>query len=129
MNDIQFHPDWEIPAGDSPVVLRVVRRECEDIPVVVAEDDPISRSLVTALLEKNGFSTIVTEDGNQAMTAFRARENPCVAVVDWMMPGMDGIEVCQRLRESGEDVYIIMLTARGQRDGVLEASRRARMVT
>lgn len=73
-----------------------------------------------AMLAKDGFPTIVTDDGNEAMTAVQAWEKPCVAVVDWMMPGMDGPEVCRRLRESGKDVYIIMLTARGQRDDVLQ---------
>jgi DNA-binding response OmpR family regulator len=120
MNDIRFKPDWDIPAAiTSRAALRVFQPSDARIPVVIAEDDPISRSLVTAALNKGGFPTIVTNDGNEAMTAFRAREKACVAVVDWMMPGIDGPEVCRRLRESGKDVYIIMLTTRGGRDDAL----------
>lgn len=89
------------------------------MPVVIAEDDPISRTLVTAVIKKAGFPTIVTNDGNEAMTALRAQGEPCVAVVDWMMPGMDGPEVCRRVRESGKNVYLIMLTTRGTRDDAL----------
>lgn len=121
MNEIRFKPDWDVPAA-SPArpVLRVFDPSDANVPVVIAEDDPVSRSVVTAMIEKAGFPIIVTKDGNEAMTAFEGREKPCVAVVDWMMPGLDGPEVCRRLRESGKDVYIIMLTARGGRDDALQ---------
>jgi len=86
------------------------------IPVVIAEDDPISRALVTNIVELGGYRTIVTEDGDEAMDALRGLETPCVAVLDWMMPGMDGAEVCRRTRESRKNVYIIMLTARASKE-------------
>lgn len=48
------------------------------------------------------------------------RPRPALAVIDWMMPGMDGIEVCRRVREANSVVYIILLTARGGTDRVVE---------
>lgn len=122
MNDIQFSPDWE-PASLPPVpTLRVLPSpaEGESVPIIIAEDDPVSRRLVTAVIEQGGFRTIVTKDGNEAMTALRAQDKPCVAVVDWMMPGMDGAEICRRMRESQRNVYIIMVTARGSKEETVE---------
>jgi DNA-binding response OmpR family regulator len=75
---------------------------------------------VTAVIEAGGFHTIVTKDGNEAMTALRAQEGACVAVIDWMMPGIDGAEICRRMRESGRRVYIIMVSARGTKADTIE---------
>jgi DNA-binding response OmpR family regulator len=112
MDDIQFHPDWESMAACSPS-LRVPAPREDSIPVVIAEDDPVSRRLVATIIEMGGHRTIVTNDGDEAMSALRAQKKPCIAVVDWMMPGTDGAEICRRIRESDRSVYIIMLTARG----------------
>jgi DNA-binding response OmpR family regulator len=122
MNDIQFHPDWEpILAGLPPAFVIPPPLEDERIPVVIAEDDPVSRKLVTTVIELGGFRTIVTNDGDEAMSVLRTQKKPCIAVVDWMMPGMDGAEICRRMRESGRSVYIIMLTARGTKKDTVEA--------
>jgi DNA-binding response OmpR family regulator len=122
MTDIHFEPNWEpVPAPTAPVSLQIVRPlEEETIPIVIAEDDPVSRRLVTAVIEAGGFHTIVTNDGNEAMTALRAQEGACIAVIDWMMPGIDGAEICRRIRESGRHVYIIMVSARGTKTDTIE---------
>jgi DNA-binding response OmpR family regulator len=118
--DIEFHPDWALspafsfPAQSGPAV------QDESIPVVIAEDDPVSRKLVTTVIEMGGFRTIVAHDGDEAMLILRAQKKPCIAVVDWMMPGMDGAEICRRMRESGRSVYIIMLTARGTKKDAVD---------
>ena len=112
--DIEFHPNWKLsPAFSLPA-------QDESIPVVIAEDDPVSRKLVTTVVEVGGFRTIVANDGDEAMLILRAQKKPCIAVVDWMMPGMDGAEICRRMRESGRSVYIIMLTARGTKKDAVE---------
>lgn len=90
------------------------------LPVIVAEDDPVSRELVRTLLEKWGYRVIVTHDGNEAMEAIRAQTTPALAVIDWMMPGMDGLEICRRVRESNAVLYIILLTARGGKERLIE---------
>jgi DNA-binding response OmpR family regulator len=122
MNDIHFEPNWApAPAPTSPVSFQIVRPlEDESIPIIIAEDDPVSRRLVTAVIEAGGFRTIVTNDGNEAMTALRAQDNACIAVIDWMMPGIDGAEICRRMRESGRRVYIILVSARGAKSDTIE---------
>jgi DNA-binding response OmpR family regulator len=122
MIDIHFEPDWApLPVPTPPVSLQIVRPlDDEGIPIIIAEDDPVSRRLVTAVIEAGGFRTIVTNDGNEAMTALRAQENACIAVIDWMMPGIDGAEICRRMRESGRRVYIIMVSARGTKTDTIE---------
>lgn len=105
----------------SPVSLQIVRSmDDESVPIVIAEDDPVSRRLVTAAIEAGGFNTIVTNDGDEAMTALRAQKNACIAVIDWMMPGIDGVEICRRMRESGRRIYIIMVSARGTKTDEIE---------
>lgn len=120
-DDIQFTPAWELPTASSAQALQVLPPlEDGNIPIVIAEDDPVSRKLVTTVIEMGGFRTIVTKDGDEAMLALRAQKRPCLAVVDWMMPGMDGGEICRRIRASERSVYIIMLTARGTRKDAVQ---------
>ena len=121
MNDIEFHPNWEPLSPCSPSVLYIPPSlEEQSIPVIIAEDDPVSRKLVTTIIEMGGFRTIVTNDGDEAMSALRAQKKPCIAVVDWMMPGTDGAEICRRMREGGRSVYIIMLTSRDTKKDTVE---------
>jgi DNA-binding response OmpR family regulator len=120
MNDIQFQPDWEPLAACLPSLLVPAPLADDSIPVVIAEDDPVSRRLITTIIEMGGHRTIVTNDGDEAMSALRAQKKPCIAVVDWMMPGVDGAEICRRIRESDRSVYIIMVTARGTKKDTVE---------
>jgi DNA-binding response OmpR family regulator len=120
-DDIQFKPTWELPSPFStPALPLLPPLEEGRIPIVIAEDDPVSRKLVTTVIEMGGSRTIVTKDGDEAMLALRAQKRPCLAVVDWMMPGMDGGEICRRMRASERSVYIIMLTARGTKKDAVE---------
>jgi DNA-binding response OmpR family regulator len=127
MDDIQFHPNWEpLPARSPSAPGNGPQLEDERVPVIIAEDDPVSRKLVTTVIELGGFRTIVTKDGDEAMWALRAQTKPCIAVIDWMMPGMDGAEICRRMRESNRSVYIIMVTSRdSKKDTVLGISQGA----
>ncbi|MDQ6809503.1 MAG: response regulator [Verrucomicrobiota bacterium] len=72
--------------------------------MIVADDDPISREIVSTLIKAWGYQTLITQDGREAMEALRAQTSPAVALLDWMMPGMDGIEVCRCVLESGKPV-------------------------
>ena len=121
VSDIPFRPDWDVTSTFAVPTFPVMPPPDERIPVIIAEDDPVSRKLVAATIEKGGFHTIVTNDGNEAMTVLRARTRPSVAVLDWMMPGMDGREMCRRIREVGRNVHIIMLTARGTTEDIVGA--------
>jgi DNA-binding response OmpR family regulator len=119
MNNKQFQPDSDRSPVQSLPPSQVVQTPEGTVVVVIAEDDPVSRKLVTAVVENGGFRTIVASNGEEAMTALREWDRPCVAVIDWTMPGMDGAEVCRLARESGKSVYIIMLTARDSKEDIV----------
>jgi len=89
--------------------------------VLIAEDDPVSRRVLEATLTKWGYEVVVTADGTEAWDVLRGETAPSLAVLDWMMPGMDGVEVCRRVREraSANPPYLILLTAKGQREDVI----------
>jgi DNA-binding response OmpR family regulator len=83
------------------------------VHVVVIEDQPRMLELVTAYLEENGLSTTGCVDGDAGLTAI-IESNPDVVVLDVMLPGLSGTAICRTLRAAGNDVPIIMLTARGE---------------
>jgi DNA-binding response OmpR family regulator len=83
--------------------------------ILIADDEEDVRELVGMNLRRAGFETVEAADGLQALTATRAR-HPDAIVLDVMMPGRDGLQVCQELREDEGTlrIPIIMLTAKGQ---------------
>ena len=90
--------------------------------ILIAEDDPISREALKANLEIWGHEVVVCEDGIEAREVLRRPDPPPLAILDWMMPGMDGIDVCKYVREHEEirQIYIMILTARGRREDLIE---------
>jgi sigma-B regulation protein RsbU (phosphoserine phosphatase) len=82
--------------------------------ILIAEDDLVSRRLLEATLTRWGYETVVACDGPQAWQLLRQPEAPRLAILDWMMPGLDGVEVCRRVRGLSEEppTYLILLTAR-----------------
>jgi DNA-binding response OmpR family regulator len=92
--------------------------------ILIAEDDAVSRRLVEVLLRGWGHEVISVEDGQAAWQALEVLEKencPAVAILDWMMPKMDGIEVCRKVRDShrSSPVHIILLTARGSKEDII----------
>jgi DNA-binding response OmpR family regulator len=81
-------------------------------PILIAEDDKKTASLVALYLEREGFKTIVAYDGRQALELAR-RHNPSLVILDLMLPLLDGWEVCRELRRSS-DVPILILSARDE---------------
>jgi len=83
--------------------------------VLVAEDEPVSRRRLERALISFGYDVVVTKDGQEAWQALQEQALP-LAVLDWMMPGMDGIEICRKVRETAEirATYIILLTVKGE---------------
>jgi DNA-binding response OmpR family regulator len=81
--------------------------------VLVAEDDPTSRLAITALLTGWGYEVTSVGDGAAAWQVLRQEDAPPLAVLDWLMPGMDGLEVCRHVRGSApaRPTYVILLTA------------------
>lgn len=90
---------------------------------MIAEDDPVCFELLSTHLIKWGYEVVAASDGPEAMTILRANDAPSVAILDWMMSGFDGFEVCRRVRETKKMVYIILLTARGGKDNLIAGLR------
>ena len=82
------------------------------IRILVVDDEPPIRSLLRGYLETEGFDVLESGDGHSAVAAVRERQ-PDVIVLDVMLPGLDGIEVCRQIR-AFSDAYVLMLTARGE---------------
>ena len=89
--------------------------------ILIAEDDFTSRSILAMILEKHGYGVAAAADGAEAWAAMQGADAPKLAILDWMMPEMDGIEVCRRIRtlETDQPAYIIMLTAKGEKDDIV----------
>jgi sigma-B regulation protein RsbU (phosphoserine phosphatase) len=89
--------------------------------ILIAEDDPVSRRVLETTLVKWGHEVIVTCEGVEAWEALRQEDAPRLAILDWMMPGMDGTEVCRRVRgiNTPTPAYIILLTAKGGKEDVV----------
>jgi two-component system cell cycle response regulator len=89
------------------------------VKILIAEDDPVSRRLLEAKLTRWGYEVIVTRDGNEAWQALQAVDAPRLAVLDWMMPGMDGADLCREIRKGLKEPYtyiILLTTLRGEED-------------
>jgi two-component system cell cycle response regulator len=89
--------------------------------VLVAEDDLTSRLVLQKTMAKWGYEVSSVCDGNAAWEALQKPDAPALLVLDWEMPGMDGIDVCRKVRaaESGHPRYIILLTARSDTENLV----------
>jgi two-component system, OmpR family, response regulator MprA len=81
------------------------------VRILVVDDDPGVRDSLRRSLAFNGYEVDLAEDGQRALTAI-ALHRPDAVILDVMMPGLDGLETCRRLRAAGEDLPVLMLTAR-----------------
>jgi DNA-binding response OmpR family regulator len=89
--------------------------------ILIAEDDLVSRKMLEATLVRWGYEVVVTSDGAEALKSLKEPDAPKVAILDWMMPGLDGVDVCRQLRAaSGADpAYVILLTAKGNKTDIV----------
>ena len=92
------------------------------IKVLIADDDPISRRLLEVSLSREGYPVSVAANGAEALRLLEQQDGPRLAVVDWMMPEVDGVDVCRIIRKSAREayVYIILLTARGHQAEIIQ---------
>ena len=88
--------------------------------ILVAEDHQVSRHLLERNLQNWGFEVVTAQDGKAAAEILEGPDSPSLAVLDWMMPRMDGLEVCKRVRQNrtGPYIYLLMLTAKSQKDEI-----------
>lgn len=94
--------------------------------VLIADDSIVSRHLLDATLRKWGYEVVVANDGMEAWNALKQEDAPRIAILDWVMPGLTGPEVCKRLREHSKEVtnsgytYLLLLSSKSQREDLIE---------
>lgn len=93
--------------------------------ILIAEDDKISFFMLESLLEKWGYTVIAVRDGNEALELLNGDDPPLLAILDWMLPGVSGPEICASLRKEREGngkpyQYIIILTVKEEKEYVVE---------
>jgi len=93
--------------------------------ILIADDSLVSRHLLEATLRKWNYEVTVACDGNEAWNILRGPDPPRLAILDWVMPGMSGPEVCKRVREHAKNgelnyTYMVLLTSKSQREDLIE---------
>ena len=90
--------------------------------VLVADDDSVNRRIIQTFLEKWDYEVVVAQDGTEAWSLLQQEDAPRMAILDWMMPGMDGVQICREVRRLPEQryTYLILLTAKFQKQDILE---------
>lgn len=104
-------------------ILSAVSGQTQRWRILIADDDPVSRRMLQAALMKWGHDPIVAADGAAALKLLVGDDRPRMAILDWMMPGLQGIEVCRELRTrvNLDYIYVILLTGRDRTDDIIEA--------
>ena len=129
----------EVPTDSTPSLEELARRVKNEEPrkpprvtrpepgrmglsILAVDDDPVSLRLLTHHLTRDGHTVTTAKDGRQAL-ALALQYHPQMVVTDWMMPEMDGTELCKALRSSSENsaTYILLVTGREDEDRVIEA--------
>ena len=92
--------------------------------ILIADDSIVSRHLLDATLRRWGYEVVVACDGNEAWQILQSENAPKIAILDWMMPGLTGPEVCRRVRATAKDkdiyTYILLLSSKSQREDLIE---------
>ena len=84
--------------------------------VLIADDDEITRIMLRTLLTEQGYDVVVASDGAEAYELLRRPDAPSIAILDWMMPEIDGIELCRRIRASATGIYTYVIIHSSQRE-------------
>lgn len=99
-----------------------VRQGVEDsYPILIVEDNPVSRKLLEKTLKKGGYEVMSASTGEEALKKLKKKFFPII-ITDWIMPGMDGVELCRRIRTMDLPgyVFIILLTAKDTKEDIIE---------
>jgi PleD family two-component response regulator len=90
-------------------------------PILIAEDDRMFRVLLQSWLEGRGYGVTIAENGEQAWELLQSESAPKLVILDWMMPGMTGPEICRKLRAqtSQQYRYVLLLTARSDKQDLV----------
>ncbi|MBV9771993.1 MAG: diguanylate cyclase [Bryobacterales bacterium] len=97
-------------------------RSQNPVKILIADDSIVSRRLLEATLRKWGYEVMVACDGAEAMKLLERPDAPGLIILDWMMPGVTGLEVCRRIRQRDSEpyTYILLLTSKSQKEDLIE---------
>jgi two-component system cell cycle response regulator len=95
------------------------------VKILVADDDPVSRRLAEKMLKNFGYEVIAVANGREAVRKLSVTGGPRLALIDWMMPELDGLGVCREVRNKQDQsyVYILLLTSKQSSEDVVEGLR------
>ena len=93
--------------------------------ILIADDDPHTRSLLESMLIRWGYDVVVTENGKEALEILQWDDPPPLAILDRMMPGIDGVTLCRKVRENpgARPNYLILLTGMSDQRDIVEGLR------
>ncbi|HEX3746116.1 MAG TPA: diguanylate cyclase [Bryobacteraceae bacterium] len=111
-----------LPDLQLAIAAERIRDAEHPMKVLAAEDNPVFQTLLSNMLTKWGYHAVIARDGNEAWEALQQPDGPQLAILDWMMPGLNGVDICRGLRASGREpyVYILLLTARANAQDLVE---------
>ena len=91
--------------------------------ILIADDDLLIRRILEKILGKSGHEVVAAASGSEAWQILSGQDPPALAILDWMMPQMTGVEVCRKVRAAGGSAptYLVVLTSRGQTDDLVTA--------
>lgn len=110
------------PDRQLALVAERIRDAEHPMKVLAAEDNPVFQSMLSSMLTKWGYQPVIARDGNEAWRALQTPDGPRLAILDWMMPGQNGVDICRGVRAAGREpyVYILLLTARTDSQDLVE---------
>jgi diguanylate cyclase (GGDEF)-like protein len=90
--------------------------------ILVAEDNPVFQSMLQNMLGKWGYDVVMADNGGLAWRILQGSNAPPLAILDWMMPDIDGVEVCRKIRQAAQQryIYVILLTAKTEHKDLVE---------
>ncbi len=122
--EVQHHP---FPAGilrRGKYLPRIGQGSFTAVKILLVDDSKLDRLRVSECLEESGFEYVAADNGTDAWEILQAPDAPTFALLDWVMPGIDGIELCRRIRTLGSNgtyIYTVMLTAKDRKKNLLTA--------
>ena len=91
--------------------------------ILIADDNLVFQTVLRVMLSQWGYEVVVANDGDEAWRLLQSPTGPRLAILDWVMPGLDGLEVCRRVRAGNPSpyIYILMLTAKTSSEDLVTA--------
>jgi two-component system cell cycle response regulator len=102
-------PELTVSGSEAESTIRPMK-------ILAAEDNLVFQSMLRTMLTKWGYDVTIARNGVEAWQALQSEDSPRLAILDWMMPGMDGVEVCRRVRAADREPYIYILLLTGRTD-------------